>query len=39
MNIKEEYTKEIRTLESFLTGEVKRVMGDTEINLDSSEDR
>ena len=39
MNIKEEYTKEIRTLESFLTGEIKRVMGDTEINLDSSEDR
>ena len=26
-------------LESFLTSEVKRVMGDTEINLDSSEDR
>ena len=37
--IKDEYTKEIRTLESFLTSEVKRVMGDTEINLDSSEDR
>ena len=39
MAIKEEYTKEIRTLESFLSSEVKRVMGDTEINLDSSEDR
>ena len=37
--VKEEYTKEIRTLESFLSSEVKRVMGDTEINLDSSEDR
>ena len=39
LSIKEEYTAEIKRLESFLTSEVKRVMGDTEINLDSSEDR
>ena len=38
-SIREEYTKELANLESFLTREVKRVMGDTEINLDSSVDR
>ena len=38
-NIREQYRKEYNELHEFLEREVKRVMGDTPVNLDSSEDR
>ena len=37
--IKATYTKEVQQLEKYLTNEVKQLMGDTPINLDSPEDR
>ena len=37
--IKATYTKEVRELEQYLTKEVKELMGDTPVNLDSPEDR
>ena len=37
--IKAKFTEEVEKLEEYLKEEVKRVMGDTPINLDSSEDR
>ena len=39
IGIKATYTKELRQLQDYLEEEVKRVMGDTVINLDSPEDR
>ena len=37
--IKAEYTKEVQQLEGYLSQEVKKLMGDTPMNLDSPEDR
>ena len=37
--IKATYTKEVQELEKYLNSEVKKLMGDTPVNLDSPEDR
>ena len=37
--IKATYTKEVQELETYLTTEVKQLMGDTPVNLNSPEDR
>jgi len=39
LEIKTTYTKEVKDLEKYLTLEVKTLMGDTPVNLDSPEDR
>ena len=39
LEIKATYTKEVQELKKYLNSEVKQLMGDTPVNLDSAEDR